>query len=134
MVQNSACRHTVSLFEAAFTCNVLHVKTQRRRNCAIRCKIYMKSRRKSRILNLKNISTCSLAVWCFFVCSFPEIIFVILRYASGQFLMLFVLWPSTFVSINSTLNCLIFFWKNSILRREGMKIINGFRAHVMSCC
>ena len=130
MVQNSACRHTVSLFEAALTCNVL-----RKDGGTVPSDVKsMKSRRKSRILNLKNISTCSLAVWCFFVCSFPEIIFVILRYASGQFLMLFVLWPSTFVSINSTLNCLIFFWKNSILRREGMKIINGFRAHVMSCC
>ena len=30
---------------------------------------------------------------------------------------------STFVSINSTLNCVTFFWRNSLLRREGMKII-----------
>jgi hypothetical protein len=37
--------------------------------------------------------------------------------------VLFNLWALTFVSTNSTFNCLIFFWKNSILRREGVKIV-----------
>ncbi len=94
-------------------------------------------RRKRRILNLKNISTCSLAVGCFFVCSCPQIIHSALRSASEtryydrQFL-LFILWSNTFLSINSTFNCLIFFWRNSILRREGIKIINALRAHVIN--
>jgi hypothetical protein len=46
-----------------------------------------------------------------------------------QFL-LFSLWSATFVSLNSTFNCAIFFWRNSILRREGMKIVNAFRRRV----
>ena len=82
--------------------------------------------RKIRVINLKSISTCSLAVGCFFVCSCPHIIYSALRFTPvvAQYdrqYWLFHMWTSTFLSINSTLNCLIFFWRNSILRRERMK-------------
>ena len=90
-----------------------------------------------KISNLKNISTCSLVVGCFFVCSCPQIIHSSLRLAAGMSLYdrqvwLFNIWSITLISINSTLNCVIFFWRNSILRREGMKTINAFRAHVIN--
>ena len=102
----------------------------------------MDANRKTRILNLKshyflnlNISICSLAVGCFFVCSCPQIIYSALRLASetpfyDRQVLLFNMWANTFVSMNSTFNCVIFFWRNSILRREGMKIANAFRLHV----
>ncbi len=94
-------------------------------------------RKKKRILNLKNISTCSLAVSCFFVCSCPQMIYSALRSASetpfyDRQVLLFNLWSNTFLSINSTFNCLIFFWRNSILRREGTKIIIALRADVIN--
>jgi hypothetical protein len=38
--------------------------------------------RKTRILNLRNISTCCLAVGCFFCCICPYIIYSALRFAS----------------------------------------------------
>ena len=87
---------------------------------------------RKRILNLKNISTCSLAVFCFFFCSSPQIAYSTLRLASDASLydkkvFLFHLWSCTFTSMNSTFNCLIFFWRNSILRREGLKIVNAVR-------
>jgi hypothetical protein len=95
----------------------------------------MDENRKTRILNLKHISTCSLAVGCFFCCFCPYIIYAALRLASRTSLserqfLLFGLWSSTFISLNSTFNCVIFFWRNSILRREGMKIVNAFRRRV----
>ena len=79
-------------------------------------------------INFKNISTCSLAVGCFFVCSVPQITYSISRVISekpynDRQVVLFNIWSSTFVAMNSTFNCLIFFWRNSILRREGMKVI-----------
>ena len=89
-------------------------------------------RSNGRILNLKSISTCSLAVGCFFVCCCPQIVFAILRFTSEtpsyetHSLLLFLYWANTFVFINSTLNTIIFFWRNSILHREGMKIVNAF--------
>ena len=91
--------------------------------------------RKTRILNLKSISTCSLAVGCFFCCFCPYIIYTTLDLASRTSLserkfLLFALWSATFMSLNSTFNCVIFFWRNSILRREGMKTVNAFRRRV----
>ena len=94
-------------------------------------------KRKKRALNLKNFSACSLAVCCFFLCSSPQIFYSGFRLATGappfnRQILLFNLWAGTFASINSTLNCVIFFWRNSILRREGMKIISALRAHVIN--
>ncbi len=84
--------------------------------------------RKRWKLNFNNISTCSFAVGCFVVCSFPEIIYCILCLTSETLqndrrIRLFNIWSSTLVFMNSTFNCLIFFWRNSILRREGIKIL-----------
>jgi hypothetical protein len=88
--------------------------------------------RERRKLNFKNISTCSLAVGCFFVCSFPRIIYSITRLTlskpfHNRQVLLFSIWSATFFSMNSTFNCLIFFWRNSILRREGTNLVKGFR-------
>lgn len=33
------------------------------------------------------------------------------------------LWSNTIMVMNSSFNCLAFFWKNSLLRREGLKIV-----------
>ncbi len=92
---------------------------------------------ENKISNMKNISTCSLAVGCFFFCSCPQIIYSILRLTSqtpvyDRQVLLFSLWSKTFVSMNSTFNCVIFFWRNSILRREGMKIINALRVRAVN--
>ena len=92
-------------------------------------------KRKKRFLKVKNISTCCLVVASFFFCSCPQIIASALRLASKTSLydrqvLLLNLWSNTFISLNSTFNCVIFFWRNSILRREGMKILNAFRRRV----
>ena len=88
--------------------------------------------RKRRELNFKNISTCSLAVGCFFVCSFPRIMYSATRLTSNmpfydRQVLLFNIWSGTCFFFNSTFNCLIFFWRNSILHREGTKIAKRFR-------
>ena len=90
---------------------------------------------KKRIVNLKNIPTCSLAVGCFFLCFSPQIAYSAFRLASDAPLydkqvFSFQLWSNTFASMNSTFNCLIFFWRNSILRREGLKVFKALRARL----
>ena len=83
-------------------------------------------RQKRRKRNFKNISTCCLAVGCFFCCSFPATIYGICSYTltmNDRRFILFDIWAKTFACMNSTFNCVIFFWRNSILRREGMKIL-----------
>ena len=79
----------------------------------------------------KTFSTCSLTVMCYFVCSCPYVIYSVLRLTwtkntPFQELVFYHLWTSSFFYINSTFNCLIFFWRNSILRREGMNTLKRF--------
>ena len=37
------------------------------------------------------------------------------------------LWSNTAASMNSAFNCLIFYWKNKVLRAEGTKIIKSMK-------
>ena len=90
-----------------------------------------RKQRQKRKLDFKSISTCSLAVACFFICAFPQIIYSAKRVASeirehDKDVLLFNIWSNTFIAMNSTFNCVIFFWRNSILRREGTKIAKCF--------
>ena len=89
--------------------------------------------RKRRILIFKHFSTCSLAVACFFICSLPKMIYSASRSTSNKpfydrQVLIFGIWAGTFLSMNSTFNCLIFFWRNSVLRREGMKVVKCFQS------
>ncbi len=101
------------------------------------CKLFKIARnnRKSpemkKTFSLKNISSCLLAVACFVLLSIPILVYIGLKINSGYSLTLddaniAALWGVTIASMNSTFNCLIFFWKNKILRIEGMKVIKGW--------
>ena len=88
---------------------------------------------KRRKFNFKSVSTCSLVVGCFFFCSVPQITYSALRVSSDmpgscKDVLLFNIWSNTFLAMNSTINCLIFFWKNSTLRRAGMKRAECFQS------
>ena len=81
---------------------------------------------------LKKISTCMLVVVCITVCFGPRVILyavlLIGNYSckGNKTIKYLFLWTSTFKAINSTLNCLIFFYKNSTLRRHGKTILTKF--------
>jgi hypothetical protein len=81
----------------------------------------------------KNISSSLLVVACLVVLSIPLFVYIALRITSsakGSTLdnaSLASLWAATITSMNSTCNCLIFYWKNKILRTEGMKVIKGMK-------
>ena len=110
----------------------------------INYKLYTISRKKNRnnklppgikkTFSFKNISSCLLAVACFVVLYIPVFVYVALRMISKEktYMMndaeLAAVWGRTISSMNGTFNCLIFFWKNTILRTEGMKVIKTMQA------
>jgi hypothetical protein len=80
---------------------------------------------------LKKNSTCLLAVACFFLSIIPVVVYVVLRATttgliSEDTLMLLRLWQNTMLTMSSTWNCVIFFWRNEILRNEGRKLLSGY--------
>ncbi len=101
--------------------------------------IARKSRRNSGIpfrmkksFSWKNISSCLLAVVCFVVLSIPVFVYIGLSTNLKDSSTLndghiAAFWGKTIASVNSTFNCLIFYWKNKVLRTEGMKVIKSMK-------
>jgi hypothetical protein len=79
--------------------------------------------------NFGKISTCLLAIVCLFICYCPFFVVVGLELTNHaneikiSELYIFRFWADTFITLNSTLNCLIFFYKNSALRRHAMNLL-----------
>ena len=102
-------------------------------------RIARKSYRNNRIapemektFSLKNISSCLLAGACFVVLNIPVFVYIGLTIPSKGALTfdnayITRLWAKTISAMNSTCNCLIFYWKNRILRTEGMKILKKLK-------
>jgi hypothetical protein len=102
--------------------------------------IARKSRRNNGIshemkktISLKNISSCLLAVACFVVLNIPVFVYIgqTITLTKKEFTLdnavIPGLWATTIASMNSTFNSLIFYWKNKILRTEGIKVIKGMK-------
>ena len=98
-------------------------------------KISRELRRKNKIspgkrtINLKSISACLLAVVsCLALWSIPLSVFIIFdNIESSSGVMLSYIWAITTTSTNSTFNTFIFFWKNKVLRTEGIKILKALK-------
>jgi hypothetical protein len=107
------------------------------------CKLFIiarKNRRKKAVspdlkksFSFKNVSSCLLTVACFMVLQTPTVIYTALAMVSkeapgmSERVKLSLLWGKTSVAMTSTFNCLIFYWKNKVLRTEGIKIIKGMK-------
>lgn len=92
----------------------------------------VQQKRRRLKLEFKKAFTCSLAVLCFMLCSLPGIVICGLCMAWKKTLyddrvVHITMWVPTVSSINSTCNCLILFWRNAVLRHEGMKLLKCFK-------
>ena len=83
--------------------------------------------------SFKNISSCLLVVVCLFVLSIPTFIYIALRLTSKETestldnAQIAGLWARSIATMNSSFNCLIFYWKDKTLRAEGMKVIKSMK-------
>ena len=86
-------------------------------------------------VDLRNISCCLLAVVCLVCLHLPITIYIVLSInenASSFNVKISWLWTKTILTTNSTFNCLIFFWKNRILRMEGRKVVKILKGMTVS--
>ena len=102
--------------------------------------VVRKSRKNKRIppgmkktLSLQNISSCLLVVVCVVMISIPWCVYIGLRANSPETTHtlddanLAWLWAVTISLMNGTFNCLIFYWKNKVLRTEGLKALKSLK-------
>ncbi len=101
--------------------------------------IARKSRRNNGIppemrktFSFKTISSCLLTLACILVLSIPLFVYIGIRINVKHSSILddahiAAFWAKTIASMNSTFNCLIFYWKDKVLRTEGMKVIKSMK-------
>ena len=98
-----------------------------------KCRTNRQKSHDMRKFSFKNISSCMLAVACYVVLSIPTFVYIRLNTSSSKASValdnvnIARMWARTSVSINSTFNCLIFYWKNKVLRNEGWKVIKSIK-------
>ena len=101
----------------------LHGSTSEQRNVDTR-------KFKGTLASLRKISTCLLAVLCLLICHVPAIVDVGLQITKQkpreEYKFLMSVWADTILALNSSLNCLIFFYKNSVLRRHGQMFFKKY--------
>ena len=91
------------------------------------------SRDMKKTFSLKNISSCLLVVACLVVISIPGFLYIGLRINSPETTHtldnanIAGIWAITISSMNCTFNCLIFYWKNKVLRTEGLKVLKSMK-------
>lgn len=85
----------------------------------------VKNREKKATSTLKQISICLMAFASIIVFSTPVLTFLVydMFVTEIKWKSVVELWLRTILTMNSTFNCLIFFWKNTILRTEAFKIV-----------
>ena len=102
--------------------------------------VVMKSRKNKSMspeikkkFSLKHISSCLLIVACLVVLSIPLGVYIGLRINSSETTYtldnanLAATWARTIALMNCTFNCLIFYWKNKVLRTEGLKVLKSMK-------
>ena len=103
-------------------------------------KISRKNRRRNvidsetrmKLTALKNVSSCLLAVACLVFFLIRSFVFIVLSAVEGSTssnARLWFVWVSTVFRMNCTFNSLIFFWKDKVLRREGIKVLKTLCNH-----
>ncbi len=116
------------------TSNKLHQKSS---NLSEKSDNFQEKRRKRQNkrpkLSLQSVSTCILAVTCFTLCALPGMVFNGLNILMGKEwfgkdnFQLIVFWVGTLLTLNSSFNSLVFFWKNPMLREEGQQLLRKLR-------
>ena len=87
-------------------------------------------------INLKSISTCLLVVACLVVLSIPTSIYIIFNMGTeneqASNARLSFIWTATIYTMNCTLNSLILFWRNKVLRTEAIKLLKTLKDRLVA--
>jgi amino acid transporter len=100
--------------------------------------VVRKSRRRilpetQKTFSLKTIPSCLLAVACVVVLTIPVFVYIGLMINSKETTValddasIAGIWAKTAGSMNGTFNCLIFYWKDKVLRAEGLKVMKSMK-------
>ena len=80
------------------------------------------------MLELKLAKSCAIVVCCSIVCFVPFSVTSLLRPRGNTVTFAVSLWCNTFAISGSSVNSVIFFWRNRVLRHQAKRILNSWIA------
>ena len=83
--------------------------------------------RSTPTIEAKRSHTCLVVIACFLICVSPLIAHNVLRFRGITFHGMFHCWAITLATMNSSLNCAIFAWRNKTLYTEVKKTLTAFK-------
>ena len=90
---------------------------------------HVRSYIREQIFTRKIVLTCVLIVICYFTFACPITVGCVIAFLQKKpddLQIVTILWLETLFAANSTVNCLILFWKNGRLRKEGKRALRYF--------
>ena len=82
--------------------------------------------RRDYLRNLRLLKSCLIVVVCFGICFLPRAFLISNLLEINEDLFMIQVWSLILLVSNSSLNSLIFFWRNRLLRKEAQKILKQF--------
>ena len=82
-----------------------------------------RTNKKEQLQNIKMAKSCTIVVGLVLTCNIPMAITRFLPHSN--FLTLASLWSGTIVLSASSINSLVFFWKNLVLRKEAKQLFKN---------
>ena len=79
--------------------------------------------REQHLRNLRLVKSCCIVVVCFWMCFLPACVLVTVISNYNELTYMFHTCAETSLLLNSSLNSLIFFWKNKLLRKEAQRVL-----------
>lgn len=86
-------------------------------------------RKRSLLQNIKRGKSCFIAVFCFIFCWLPSAVGPLNLHTEQWEQGAYTAWSMTFIFLNSNFNSIIFFWNNTLLRKEAIKTVESIICH-----
>lgn len=100
-----------------------NIGRSRSKNCRVHNEEAPYFKHKSLLQNLKLAKSCFLVVISSYVCFLPACIIAGVIDSRNEVVYMVQMWSETLLLLNSSLNSVLFFWRNNCLRKEALILI-----------
>ena len=101
-------------------------RRKNRTNASPKCQDTFETERRGYLRNVRLVKSCIIVLVCFGIsCFLPNAVLIayIFQEMSAEDLYMIQSWSVILFILNSSLNSLVFFWRNKLLRKEAQKIL-----------
>ena len=106
---------------------VVRTSTRENRERVISSREESQKKRRHLLLEIKHAMSCFMVVVSFALLFIPYLLSpILIQLIPFQYWRVYFLWAFSLVTLDSSINSVIFFWRNAVLRQEAFKVVKSF--------